>query len=142
MSIMPLFVTVPIASFALLLSAPHAQPESWNRVDDPSKVRLLISDKTLDGKYWKFHFRSDGKLAYEQHGFTSFREWKINAEGGICMNIYGMPDKVLECQVLLQSDGEPAQYRLEHPRGISAVEITDPDQNLIDALLEKAGAVE
>jgi len=32
------------------------------------------------------------------------------------MNIYGMLDKIIECQVLLGKDSEPTQYMLVHPR--------------------------
>jgi len=137
MDIKKISAAVLCTSFALSASAAHAQV--WTKIEDPNQVRQLISEKTMDGKYWKYYFRSDGKLAYAQGGFTSFRGWKINDDGAICMNIYGMPDKVIECQVLLGTGGEPAQYMLEHPRGKSAVAITDPDQSLIDALVQKAG---
>ena len=142
MRIITIFANALCASIALSFSAAYAQQESWHQIGDPNEVRQFISDKTLDGKYWKFYFRSDGKMAYNQNGFTSFREWTINADGAICMNIYGMPDKVLECQVLWRTDGKPVQYRLEHPRGISEFTIAEPDQSMIDALLQKAGAVE
>lgn len=140
MSIRNISIALLFTSLALSSSAVLAQ--SWTRIEDPDEVRQLISEKTMDGKYWKYYFRSDGKLAYEQDGFTSFRGWKVNDDGAICMNIYGMPDKLIECQSLHGTDSEPTQYRIEHPRGISAVEITDPHQSLMDALLEKAGPTE
>lgn len=142
MRMIAIFANALCISIALSFSAGYAQQKSWSPIGDSNEVRQFISDKTLDGKYWKFYFRSDGKMAYEQDGFTSFREWTINADGAICMNIYGMPDKVLECQVLSRTDGKPVQYRLEHPRGSSEFQIAEPDQSMIDALLQKAGPAE
>ncbi len=70
-----------IIGLALSSISAHSQTESWTKIETPGEVRQLIVDKVLDGKYWKFYFRSDGIMAYEQDGFTVFREWKINADG-------------------------------------------------------------
>jgi len=137
-----LFVTTLCGSLALSFASAQSQSESWKKIDDPDEVRQLIVDKALDGKYWKYYFRSDGKMAYEQGGFTSIREWKINTDGAICMNIYSMPDKNLGCETFSRTDGTPVQYQLEHKDGKSRVQIVEPDQALIDAVLEKAGKVD
>ncbi len=137
-----LFVTTLFGSLLLSFASVHSQAESWTKIEVPDEVRQLIVDKVLDGKYWKFYFRSDGKMAYEQDGFTSFREWKINTDGEICMNIYGMPEKTLGCDSFYQTNEKPVQYRLEHKGGKSIVRIVEPDDTLVDAVLKKAGKVE
>ncbi len=137
-----LFVTTLFGSLVLSLASAQSQADSWKMINDPDEVRQIIVDKALDAKYWKYYFRSDGKMAYEQGGFTSFREWKINTNGAICMNIYSMPSKSLGCQILSRADGTPAQYRIEHKNGKSKVQIVEPDQTLIDAVLKKAGSVD
>jgi len=126
-------------SLALSLTSAQSQTESWKKIDDPDEVRQLIVGKALDGKYWKYYFRTDGKMAYEQGGFTSVREWKINSVGAICMNIYSMPDKILGCEIFSRTVGPPTQYRLEHNGGKSKVQIVEPEQALIGAVLKKAG---
>ena len=137
-----LFVMVACGGLASSLAITNSRADSWQKMDDPNEISQLISDKMMDGRYWRFYFRSDGKMAYEQGGFTSVREWKINAEGKICMNIYSMPDKVLSCETMSRTDGTPVQYRLEGKTGKSEVQIVDPDQALVEAVVEKAGAAE
>jgi hypothetical protein len=127
---------------AVLLTCASTWAESWTKVESPDEIRKLIVGKALDGNYWRFYFRSDGNLAYEQGGFISVREWNIDANGAICMNIYSMPDKRLGCEVLSISDGTPTEYRLEGKTGQHKVQIVDPNQALIDAVVEKAGRVD
>ena len=137
-----LFVTTLIGSIALSFISAHSQTESWTKIETPSEVRQLIVDKVLDGKYWKFYFRSDGIMAYEQDGFTVFREWKVNADGEICMNIYGMPEKILGCDPFYQTNETPVKYRLEIRGEKVLVQIVEPDETIVDAVLKKAGKVE
>jgi len=66
MNIKKISAAVLCTSFALSSSPVHAQV--WTQIEDPDQVRQLISEKTMDGKYWKYYFRSDGKLAYAQGG--------------------------------------------------------------------------
>lgn len=128
--------------FAMVIGA-VAQEDSWARIDDPDEVRRLVSNVVADGKYWKFYFRSDGKMAYEQGGFTSFREWKVSPEGEICMSIYAMPEKILSCQTIQRSRDEPVRYRMRQKDHVTAdVQLVEPDQAIVDALNEKAGPVE
>jgi hypothetical protein len=135
------FAAILYGNLALSVASAPAYAEAWKQIDNPKDVRQLIVDKALDGKYWKFYFRSDGRMAYEQGGFTSVREWKISAGGAICMNIYSMPDKTLGCQILYQTDGKPVRYQLKHKNGRSVVQIVEPDQALIDAVSKRAGKV-
>ena len=135
-------LVLTLCGITFLFSNVNSQAESWITVDDPEEVRQIIGDMALDGKYWKYYFRSDGRMAYEQDGFISVREWTINEDGTICMSIYSMPEKIVGCETLSRNDDTPAQYRLEHEIGLSAVDIITPDQALIDAVLERAGAVE
>jgi hypothetical protein len=130
------------STFATSFTTASAYAETWKQVQSPDKIREIIVDNALDGKYWKFYYRSDGRMAYEQGGFISVREWKIEPDGAICMNIYSMPDKSLGCEILSISDGAPVKYRLEGKTGRHTVEIITPDQALIDAVAEKAGPVE
>ena len=142
MSPYKLSVLTLFGSLALSFAGTEPKAESWNTIDDPEEVRQLIVDMVLDGKYWRFYFRSDGKLAYEQGGFTSFREWKIDANGAICMNIYGMPDKNLGCETFSRTVGAPVEYRLEGNTGKTKVQIVRPDQAIIEALSKKADNVD
>ena len=81
-------------------------------------------------------------MAYEEDGFTAFREWKINTDGEICMNIYGMPEKILGCDIFYQTNETPVKYRLEI-RGEKLIDqIVEPDETIVDAVLKKAGKVE
>ena len=124
-------VSVVLSStLATLFTAASVFAETWKKVQNPGEIRELIVDKALDGKYWKFYFRSDGRMAYEQGGFISVREWKIDSGGAICMNIYSMPDKSLGCEIFSISDGVPVKYRLEGKTGRHTVEVITPDQTL------------
>ena len=127
---------------ALLSAVSGSQAETWKNIDDPDQVRQLIVDKTFDGNYWKYYFRSDGKMAYEQDGFVSVREWTVNEAGEVCTNIYGLPEKILGCEKISQIDDKPARYRFEGQTGAHSVQILEPQQALIDAVLEKAGNIE
>ncbi len=135
-------LVLTLCGVALSFSGAKLHAETWTVVGDPAEVHQLVVDRALDGKYWKYYFRSDGRMAYEQDGFISVREWTINDDGTICMNIYSMPDKIVGCETLSRTDETPARYRLEGQTGLSAVEFVAPDQSLIDAALERAGAVE
>jgi hypothetical protein len=135
-------VTTLFGSIALSFASAHSQAESWTKIETPDEVRQLIVNKVLDGKYWKFYFRSDGIMAYEQDGFTAFREWKINTDGEICMNIYGMPEKNLGCDIFYQTNETPVKYRLEIRGEKLIVQIVEPDETIVDAVLKKAGKVE
>lgn len=130
-------VLIVCSCLAVLLGSLRSQAESWAKVDNAEEVRQLVADKVLDGKYWKFYLRSDGKMAYEQSGFTSFREWTVNVDGAICMNIYSMPEKSLGCEILSRTTRTPIEYRLEGTTGRTKVQIVEPNQAIIDALSRK-----
>ena len=130
------------SSIFFFLSGIASDAETWVTMNDPVEVRETISEKGLDGKYWSFYFRRDGKMAYEQGGFISIREWSVRDDGLICMSIYDMPDKILGCETLSRNTGTPVRYRLEGQTGQAVVDIIAPDQALVDAVTEKAGATE
>lgn len=136
------FTCILISAISIVFINVTSWAESWKTIGEPDQVRNLITDKALNGNYWKFYFRSDGTMAYEQAGFISVREWKINAQGAICMNIYSMPDKDLGCEIISVSDGSTPEYRLEGKTGRHLVQILDPEKALIDAVTKKAGAVD
>ena len=142
MSPQKLTILTLCGSLALSVLGAHSQEQTAEKIDNPDEVRQLIVDKALDGKYWTFYFRSDGKMAYEQGGFTSIREWKINADGAICMNIYSMPDKSLGCETFSRTVGQPTEYWLEGKTGKAKVQIVEPDQAIVEAVSEKAGEVD
>lgn len=143
------FLENPRTARALLLSGAilslsfvETQAETWTPINNAEDVRKIISGNALDGKYWSFYFRSDGRMAYEQGGFISIREWSVREDGAICMNIFSMPEKILGCEVLFRTKETPEKFRLSGQTGQTMVDIIAPKQELVDAVAEKAGALE
>lgn len=123
-----------------VLAVLHVQAREWKKITDSNELRELIRDQVFDGKYWVFYFRQDGKMAYLQNNFVSFREWNIKRGGELCMNVYEMPDRIIDCLTVYRSTTEPAKYRIDATTGKNIVDLRTPSKELVDALTERAGS--
>ena len=139
MSRLPALLIGALLPLAISTQAPAQGDTEWIPIDDAGEVRALIAGKELNGGYWRFYFRADGKMAYEQADFISFREWSIDDDGAISMSIYSMPDKIIDCQSIEGTEDSAPRYRIRAANGNFEIEITEPSGELVSALLEKAG---
>ncbi len=129
-----------LAVIALMPMPVVAQAEvPWTTISDSAELRQLVSGRALDGKYWKFYFRADGVMAYSRNDFPSVRGWNITPDGRLCFHVYQMPDRVIDCQTVQRTDGEPPQYRFASETSDFPIRFSEPDQDLIDAVSNRAG---
>ena len=129
-----------IGAFTGALSSSAATgSDKWVDIDDPAEIRELITGRGLDGKYWKYYFRADGIMAYSRNDFPSVREWSITDDGRLCYAVYSLPDRIISCDRIQRSRQLPTEYRFTTETGDFPIEFSDPAQDLIDAVTERAG---
>ena len=60
------------------------------------------------------------------------------------MDVYSIPDRIIDCQTVQKSSGSPIQYQLINNRSAGSwkIRFTDPSAKLIDAVTQRAGAEE
>jgi hypothetical protein len=111
----------------------------WVTIDNPVEIRELISGRALDGEYWKFYFRADGVMGYTKNNFPSVRGWTITEDGRLCYSVYSMPERIIDCDRIQQTQGSPTSYRFKSETNEFPIEFSAPAQELIDAVTERAG---
>ena len=121
--------------FVLALS----NAQDWEKITNPDELTELLSGKEMDGKYWVFYFRPDGKMAYLQDDFVSVREWTIKNNGELCLNVFSMPDRIIDCLTIAQTGSDPKQYQITGKTGVFIIKFTEPSERLVNAVIEKAG---
>lgn len=132
-------VVTGLAFFFLLLEA-HAQTNAeWRVISDESELRELISGKLLEGTYWTYYFRADGKMGYKQYDFISVREWKISEGGEICMAVFSRPEKIIDCETVEKTNTSPTEYRMTSEIGVFEFSLQNPTDELVNAVLDRAG---
>jgi hypothetical protein len=126
-----------IISFSTTVAQEH---QEWMAIADPAELRELVSGQALDGRYWKFYFRADGKMAYSKNDFISVREWSITDAGKLCYSVFSLPDRIIECHTVERTAELPATYRFKSETEEFVIEFSAPAKDLIDAVTERAGS--
>lgn len=130
-----------VLAAALAASGPcAAAEEEWTEVNDADQLRTLLEGKAMDGNYWVFYFRQDGKMAYLQDDYETVREWRVTEEGALCFNVYGMPDRIIECPEIQRSATDPDRYRIKNKNGVHDFKIAEPPKRAMDLIEAKTAA--
>ena len=79
-------------------------------------------------------------MAYLQNDTVTFREWDIKNGGKLCMNVYDMPDRVIDCLTVSRRNTEPVEYRIDGRTGKNVVKLGTPSKELVDGLAERTGS--
>lgn len=124
---------------AMLLVFTPAHAQEGERITSPDELRELLSGKEMDGEYWVFYFRPDGKMAYLQDDFVSVRERTIKDNGDLCLNVYSMPDRIIDCLTIHRVDNQPGQYQISGKTGLFKITLKEPSDRLVNAVMERAG---
>lgn len=133
-------ILLPLTLFpAMLLAVALCYAQEWEKITNPEELRELLSGKEMDGKYWVYYFRPDGKMAYLVYDFMSVREWAIKDNGDLCLNVYSMPDRIIDCFTIDQTSSDPKQHRITGKTGVFIIKFTEPSERLVNAVMEKAG---
>lgn len=113
--------------------------ETWQLIENPNEISELIKGKALGGKDWIFYFRSDGKVASMQYDSITVREWSITQSGKVCYAVFSMPDKIIRCETIENTNSSPQRYRMVNEYGVFEFEVKNPPTDLVNAIVEKAG---
>lgn len=124
-------------------SSALAQNEvGWVALTDADEVRQLVTGMTLDGKYWKHFYRADGNASYYHvdSGSMSVRKWDVKDDGSLCIYVFQVPDRVIDCFTILRSDGAETKYELKWGSGSNAFELGEPPpEGMVQIIDEIAG---
>jgi hypothetical protein len=106
----------------LALSSVEADAQTWQVITDPEEVRALFSDTVMtselkEGVTATAHYNSDGTGEVEAWDDTFSREWKVEADGRVCILIGGS----FQCFRIEKNADAPSEYRATNTETEDAV---------------------
>ncbi|MCP5001942.1 MAG: hypothetical protein GY933_25225 [Hyphomicrobiales bacterium] len=142
----PLFIIIALAVF--ITNSLAKDDISWVQINDPAEIRKIFSDKTFMVRKSRTDFyRKDGNMISNNKSYgldtIAIRKWTIDGDGGVCLLVFSMPDKIIDCFKVHRNPQDPEHFRITYSSDGSVFlfrPIDGPSKRLSDSLNKKAGA--